>query len=153
MNYTTFLKTETWSFLLNLNAATPAQWGVMNAQNMVEHLRMVFALSLGFAQITPFVNEERTRKSYEFIIVQKNPLPKEVKFKNGFLAEPFPLEFADIEQAKSELKEAVNAFFERFENQNDLKTLHPVLGMLNFEEWQIFHTAHIRHHFEQFNLL
>lgn len=152
MNYTAFLKTEMWDLLSNLRADSPAHWGVMSAQHMVEHLGMVFAMSLGFGKIKPFFDEEKTRRNYEFTIVQKNPLPRNLKFKNGLLAEPLPLEFESLEQAIQNLKEIVNAFFERFEEPN-LTTQHPVLGVLNIDDWQIFHTAHVTHHFIQFGLI
>ncbi len=152
MNYTAFLKIEMWDLLAKLNPETPAQWGIMSAQNMVEHLRMVFAMSLGFGKIKPFYDEEKTRRNYEFTIVQKNPLPRNLKLKDGFLAEPLPLEFADLAAANAGLKEIVMVFFERFEQAN-LATTHPVLGILNSEEWQNFHSAHVRHHFAQFDLL
>jgi len=152
MNYTAFLKTEMWDLLSNLRPDSPAQWGVMSAQNMVEHLRMVFAMSLGFGKIKPFFDEEKTRRNYEYAIVHKRPFPRDLKFKNGFLAEPLPLEFGSLEQAIQNLKEIVDAFFERFEEPN-LTTIHPVLGVLDIGDWQIFHTGHVTHHFIQFGLI
>ncbi len=152
MNYSSFLKTEMWNLLSNLRADSPAHWGIMSAQHMVEHLQMVFAMSLGFGKIKPFFDEERTRRSYESIIIQKNPLPRNLKFKNGLLAEPLPLEAANLEQAIQNLRAMVDAFFERFEEPN-LTTLHPVLGVLNVGDWDIFHTAHVTHHFIQFGLI
>jgi hypothetical protein len=44
-------------------------------------------------------------------------------------------------------------FEELFENNPDLKTLHPYYGLLNAEGWQKLNHKHFTHHFTQFGLI
>ena len=46
-----FLRGEFLERLAPLGPATPAQWGGMSAQQMVEHMEWVFAISNGRVQV------------------------------------------------------------------------------------------------------
>ena len=49
--------------------------------------------------------------------------------------------------------EAYDAFELYFKENPDTVTKNAVFGMLNKFEWNLTHTKHFNHHFEQFNLL
>ena len=52
-----------------------------------------------------------------------------------------------------ELQNDINNFFARFDGKEDEKTLHPVFGELNFEDWIQLHYKHTLHHAKQFGLI
>lgn len=55
-------------------------------------------------------------------------------------------------EAINALKEEVHFFYSLFKLQPKSKISHPVFGMLNFEEWLLFHQKHAVHHLKQFGL-
>ena len=70
------------------------------------------------------------------------------------LEQPLPLRFDSLEEAIKQLEKGVERFYTYFESKpQDYKTMHPSLGALNFEEWQLFHSKHFKYHFSQFELL
>ncbi len=154
--YLDFLREGVYTTLARLSPETPAQWGMMNAQQMVEHLRMPLFLSCGFAEIKPLFEADKLARNYQATIVEKRQIPRNIKFKDGFIAEPQPLEYGSLGEAIEGVREAIGAFFERFseeEDQKNLRILHPVLGMLSYQDWLYFHCKHIWHHSIQFGLL
>jgi hypothetical protein len=153
MNYTLFLKTEFPVLLGKLTEAHQPQWGLMNAQQMVEHLGLVFLISNGKSKyIAENMNLERMAKARISIFEEKQPFPKNIRLKS--LPEtPSPVRFADLETAKSKLLEEVARFEAYFQENPTSKPLHPAFGELSSDEWCEFHARHILHHFEQFSLV
>lgn len=146
-----FLKNDFIPLLEKLHADTKAKWGIMNAQQMVEH----FADSVKNASgklILPTLNEgENLQKSRYFLMSEKpfkentnNPLiPKE-----GILHRQ-----PDIQSAINKLQKELNHFFAVFEKNPNLKTGNAFFGQLDYNmNIQLLH-KHAIHHLRQFGLL
>ena len=58
-----------------------------------------------------------------------------------------------MEEAVADLSRSVEAFETYFKVDPDIRTMHPVFGELNFEEWVLLHYKHVTHHLRQFELL
>jgi oxepin-CoA hydrolase/3-oxo-5,6-dehydrosuberyl-CoA semialdehyde dehydrogenase len=135
------------------NEATP-KWGIMLAQNMVEHLLLVINVSIGSLDkpleiVTPI---EKIPK-YKAILMGDTAFPHE--FKAPMLPKDrlIPLKYSDLASAKHALFQGVESFFTYYEENPNAFHLHPVFGNCNFTEWKRFHSKHFTHHFEQFGLL
>ena len=146
-----FLTTGAFEKLNALEENTKSNWGVMNAQQMVEHLADFFDVSTEKIKTKFYTPEEHLPKYKEFLMSDKE-FRENTKAPADLLGEiPLPLRFASISEAKEHLKKSVNNFVEYF--KEDRKTLHPVFGMLNFDEWVRLHYKHVVHHLKQFKLL
>ncbi len=148
-----FLEFGVLPALTNLSTDTPAGWGKMNAQQMLEHLQDFFNVSIEkklYALVTP---EEQLPLYRQFLYSDK-------KFRENTKAppeiigeEPLSARTSSIEEAKQQLQQAINDFFKYFKDQPGKQTIHPVFGSLNFEEWILLHHKHVTHHCRQFSLM
>jgi len=148
-----FLKDEAPDLLQNLSASAAAKWGVMNAQEMVEHLTDFFDIShekIAMPLVTPV---EHLPQYKAFIYSDKEFRPNTKAPVEIIGDKPFPLRCDNLDDAKEKLVTSINKFFLHFEDNAGKTTLHPVFGLLNFEDWVLLHGKHVRHHFRQFGLL
>jgi hypothetical protein len=128
-------------------------WGVMNAQEMVEHLADFFNIATEKIKVELVTPEEQLPRYMEFLMSDK-PFKENTKAPVTLIGEkPLPLRFASLQEAKNSLKKAVKDFTEYFRERTERKTLHPVFGELNFGEWTKLHYKHVVHHLTQFSLL
>lgn len=146
-----FLKTELWLLLAELKADTPAKWGKMGAQHMVEHLGSTSIISYGRFNAPAMYDEEKLKRNYAYIIQGRRRL-KQSTNAPILPAEPLPLRFDSLEKAIEKLKGLVHDFLAHFEAHPNAKYMHPAFGMLNFEEWAYFHAMHAQYHLDQFGL-
>lgn len=147
-----FLETELFELLVKLNADTPAAWGLMNAQQMVEHLVMVQSISTGKFEAPITLPPDKVERRYQAMFVDKVPMPR--GFRNALVPDtPTPLQFESIEAAIAVLRKQVMGFLAYFEANPEARLNHPVLGSLGFEEWLYFNNVHHKHHLVQFGLL
>ncbi len=146
-----FIQKKLLLLLNSLPADKAANWGKMNAQQMVEHLTAFFKVStkkINFPLVTPV---EHLPKFKAFLLSDK-------EFKENTKApmlpdEPFALKKTTMQNAIQELQEEINDFITFFHTSNaDTIAQHPVFGDLNFEEWVLLHYKHIIHHLKQFGL-
>jgi hypothetical protein len=151
MNELNFLKTEFPNLLHTLKADAKGKWGVLNAQQMVEHMSdsVHFATGpLGTKIVTPADKLERAK---HFAISDKEFKPYT---KNTMMAEiPAPVVHANMELAIKEFENEVTAFINYFENHKGATLTNPFFGDLNFEEWTHLFYKHAVHHSKQFGLL
>ncbi|PQJ75978.1 hydroxymethylglutaryl-CoA reductase, degradative [Polaribacter gangjinensis] len=126
-------------------------FGLMNAQQMIEHLSAITKIANGNWQVDVFVSDEKSATRKPFLDTE-NEL--EIGFKPNLLAEePNPLQFESIEKAIDDLIFQVQLFVSNF-NENPTKTVvHPFFGELDFDYWKKFQTKHFTHHFKQFGLI
>lgn len=148
-----FIQDEMFLLLQNITEETKPVWGKMNAQQMLEHVADFFNVStekIVFALVTP---EEHLPKYKDFLNSDKE-FRENTKAPVTVLGEePLPLRKASVEAAKDHLKKSVKEFISYFDTDSERKTMHPVFGLLNFEEWVLLHYKHVRHHLRQFGLL
>ena len=148
-----FIKRDFFSFLKNITPDTKANWGKMNAQQMVEHVTAFFNVStekIKFDLVTP---EEHLPKFKEFLLSDKQFRENTKAPATVIGEEPLPLRYKTYEESVAKLQQAVENFEAYFTDDPLKKTIHPVFGPLNFDEWILLHYKHVTHHLRQFGEL
>ena len=137
----------------NIKGDAMGNWGIMNGQQMVEHVAAFFAVSTGkikFDLVTPL---EHLPKYREFLLSDKDFRENTKAPVSVIGEEALPLRYATMEEALENLIKSIIEFENYFTVDAEKKTLHPVFGELNFEEWVLLHDKHLRHHLRQFGML
>lgn len=135
-----------------LTPEMPALFGLMSAQHMVEHVALTFSISNGRMEVDQTTPERLAN------ITKRRLLQTEMEFPKGFKApilpenETIPLVNENLESALLALESEIDAFERWFVEYPGSQPVHPVMGPLGFEEWQVFHSKHLRHHLEQFGV-
>jgi hypothetical protein len=148
-----FITKEYIPILKNLQANAIGKWGKMNGQQMVEHVAAFFYVSsekIKFDLVTP---REHLPKFKEFLLSDKQFRENTKAPVNVIGEEPLPLRYNTMEKAIDNLAKSIESFETYFKEDPDKKTLHPVFGELNFEEWVLLHYKHVTHHLRQFDLM
>lgn len=148
-----FIESAQFDKLKDLTATTSAKWGKMNSQQMIEHLDATFRIATEKIPTILVTPEEHIPKYLEFLYSEKQ-FRENTKAPIQILGEePNPVQFEDLDIAILQYTSSVDDFIAFFSANADKKTVHPVFGWLNFEQWIILQNKHIAHHFRQFNLL
>ena len=148
-----FITKECIPLFKKLSADGVGKWGKMSGQQMVEHVAAFFYVStekIKFDLVTP---AEHLPKYREFLFSDKEFKENTKAPGNVIGEEALPLRYANMEEALEKLSESITYFESYFKDDADKKTLHPVFGELNFEEWVLLHYKHVTHHLRQFELL
>jgi len=146
-----FLKTGFIKLLSTLSSEQKGKWGVLNAQQMVEHMSDAFRNANGKEKHTVVLTPEQVQKAYGFMMMEK---PFKENTKNQLMPEiPVPAKNKDMEAALAELQTEINDFFKEFETANEQRITNPFFGELNFQEWVHLLHKHATHHARQFNLV
>ncbi len=148
-----FIKTDFIALLHSLTSEQKGKWGLMNAQQMIEHVTAFFKISTGRISFSLVSPAEHLPKLREFLWSDKEFRENTKGPETVIPAEPLPIRHATIGIAIEKLEREINSFFEIFKNDPEKKIVHPVFGELNFEDWLQLHYKHIRHHAKQFDLL
>jgi Protein of unknown function (DUF1569) len=148
-----FITKEYIPLLKNVQPGTMGKWGKMNAQQMTEHVAAFFYVSsekIKFDLVTP---REHLPKFKEFLFSDKQFRENTKAPVNVIGEEALPLRYTSMEEAVENLAKSIAAFEAYFKDDPGKKTLHPVFGELNFEEWVLLHYKHVTHHLRQFELM
>lgn len=142
---------ETPHRFTNLRANQIGNWGLMNAQQTVEHLTDFFALSTGRIIMPIVTAPENLPKLQAFMMSDK-------EFKENTKApvlpeQPLPTREENYQAALKKLDDEIFLFFNLFGQTPTLQHTHPVFGSLNFEQWVQLHYKHVLHHSKQFGLV
>ena len=132
----------------DLSADTPALFGKMNAQQMIEHLGMVFLLSTGKFDI-PYKGSEEDAQKYRAQFSNSEAPWKDV-FPSESFGVPRPPRHDDIAGSKAELAKTFQRYLEYCEAHPDKDQPHFYLGNLSVDQWREVHVKHLRHHMQQF---
>lgn len=147
-----FIKHTMFPLLEQLQEDTSAVWGKMNARQMLEHMSDIFLVSAGrkhFQLITP---EEQLPRYKEFLYSEKI-FRENTKAPLTIIGEePAPMKTASLKDAFGQLQHSVAAYFQHFKDNPGATTMHPVFGLLTYEEWILLHYKHVTHHLRQFGL-
>lgn len=146
-----FLQNELPALLLTLSSNKKGNWGVMNGQQMVEHLTDTFKIASCktlLARVTP---EAHIEKMKAFAVSEKpfrentdNPLLDKI---------PPPPRHITMAASVAELKSEIDYFVEYFSESPSAITKNPFFGDLNFHENILLLYKHVMHHLKQFNLI
>ena len=148
-----FIQTDFVTLLDQLSAEQTGKWGLMNGQQMVEHVTSFFKVSTG-RLVFPLVTPAELLPKLRAFLWSEAEFKENTKAPGNVIpAAPLPVHNASTTIAIEKLKKEINLFLETFKNDPTTKILHPVFGELNFEDWVQLHHKHLIHHAKQFNLL
>ncbi len=145
-----FVQNQTRNLVAKLTANTPALWGKMSAQHMVEHLGVMYYVSTGKRPVPTFTPEDKLERSRQFLMSSK-PFKRNVKVPT-VPENPPPHKYKNLDEARNKLNQQIDAFYAVFEEEDKIVN-HPAFGPLNLAGWEQFHYKHNRHHLEQFGLI
>lgn len=134
----------------NLDAGQKPLWGKMTAQHMVEHLVGTIMISNGKRTIRVFTDEKQIPAMRRFIFSEKSWPQNLVTAANK--EELLPLRAPDLDTARDKLFAEIEEYYNFFAKNPDASPVNPVVGSLNFDEWELFHQKHFTHHLKQFGL-
>jgi hypothetical protein len=151
MDKLNFLKNEFPNLLKKLNPEAKGLWGVMNGQQMVEHMAESISYATGKNNQVLYTPVEHVHKYKEFAMSDKEFKPNT---KNALMSETAPaIQKRDIQEAISEVEKEIGDFIKYFENNKGATLTNSFFGELNFEEWTHLLHKHSIHHCKQFGLL
>ncbi len=148
-----FVTKECIPLFNNLQSGSLAKWGKMNAQQMIEHVGIVYLISTGKIKAELTTPVEHLPKYLEFLNSEKQFRENTKAPENMLGEEPAPLRFANLEEAKQKLAGAIGSFENYFKPDPEKRIMHPVFGELNYAEWVLMHYKHVTHHLRQFGLM
>lgn len=138
--------------LEKLSPETPAQFGNLKAQEMIEHITVTFQTASNQKQWDAPKDAEKANAAKQFMIYTDAEMPQGLK--TATMGElPPPLIHKTMAEAKECLYLEIESFHTYFKNNPGAQTSHPRMGNLSYAEWVVLHTKHLRHHFNQFGLL
>ena len=138
--------------LKKLNPDTPAQFGIMSPQHMVEHLTVTIKIAYNRIKIPEFVPSEKQKFQKRALLDTDMVFPKGVVAPGLKAGALIPLRSVNLDEAKQQLLDSIIAYNTFFESSPDITTVHPRFGKLNYAEWERFHPKHFEHHFKQFGI-
>lgn len=148
-----FITVESIEKLNALTESIQPNWGVMSAQEMIEHVEYVFAISIEKNETKLYTPTEQL-PAYKAFLLSDKQFRENTKAPVEFLGEtPQPLRFKSFEEAKEQLIISISDFIAFFKEDEDKQTLHPAFGLLNYHEWVLIHHKHLKHHLKQFGLV
>ena len=151
MDKLNFIKTEFSTLLRTLTTETKGEWGMMNAQQMVEH--MTYTINHATDDMgTELVTPERHIEKFRAYALGDNDLT--VNSKNRMLPEdPIPVRNKDMEAAIQEYESKVEAFVNYFEKNKGATLMNPAFGEFTYDNWLHLMWKHAVHHAKQFALI
>lgn len=139
-------------FLDKLTHETPAQFGNLKPQEMIEHVTVTFQTSSNQKQWPAPQDAEKANAAKQFMIYTDAEMPQGIK--TATMGElPPPLIHGTLADAIECLYNEIENFHTYFKNNPGAQTSHPRMGNLTYAEWTVLHTKHLMHHFKQFGLL
>ncbi len=145
-----FLKQEFIAKLRGLQPEAKGKWGVMNAQQMVEHFTEAVEIASGSIKMAIHNEGEKLIKFREFLMSEtpfkentKNPLMSEVAT---------PAKHSEMSASIEDLQNALDYFFEVNASHPGMKTDNPFFGALDFEQNIQLLYKHAKHHLKQFGI-
>ncbi len=145
-------KQNIFELLEHLNVNAVPLFGKMTAQHMVEHICGGVIFSNGKLPQKLYYPADKAAIMKNILIYSDAGFPKD--FKAPMLGDDLPkLVFPDLQTAIHRLSIQLDNFHLYFEQNKDIKPIHPVMGELDYQEWIIFHNKHFTHHFKQFGLI
>ena len=146
-----FLRTRLVRYLQQLSPSTPARWGKMNVQQMIEHYRIAVRNASGRLNIGRIVTPAERLPAFREFLMSDRPFKENTK--NPLLKEdPEPLRYNTTQAAIGALQEELIYFFEVFRTNPQLITQNPIFGDLNFEQNVQLLYKHALHHLRQFGM-
>ena len=128
-----------------------AKWGKMNAHQMVEHLGLVFVLSMGKFDL-PYKGTAEDAAKY-WAAFQDAPAPWKTVFPITSFGDPKPPRAVTMDASKAGLQKTFQKYLAYCEANPDAVNSHFFLGNLTVDQWRQVHVKHVEHHLRQFGVL
>ena len=148
---THFFNSSLNTALGKLKTDRKAEWGAMNAKQMLIHL-IQSSKMMHSGNNTLLIKEEYIEKAIAFLYSDKEikrglVVPKEIGYS-------FDDDIAtNIDELKEELIESTDTMLDFLTKNKNFKAIHPFFGELTAVQWSIFQMKHYTHHLSQFGLL
>jgi oxepin-CoA hydrolase/3-oxo-5,6-dehydrosuberyl-CoA semialdehyde dehydrogenase len=139
--------------LAKLKENTPAVWGHMSAQHMIEHLEYTYRIASGEIQDFEVATPEKILEKVHATLYNYEKMPREFDFPLAQESRIAELVHPDLEAAKAAMLEARAHYLAYFKEHPEARTRNVVFGELNRFEWYLLERKHLNHHFEQFGLI
>lgn len=151
MDKLNFLKTEFPRLVQNLAPNTMGNWGVLNAQKMVEHMADSIREATGKEVLHILTPADKLERAKEFAMSEKEfkPGTKNIKMSES----PLPARHQSMNDAIHEYTQELNDFVNYFETHQGTTLPNSFFGNLNYQEWLHLCHKHAVHHCKQFSLL
>lgn len=145
-----FLQSEYTGKLSGLPADTPARWGKMNVQQMIEHMSDYVRIASGKTPAEIITEPDMVPRMQSFLMSEK---PFKENTPNSLMPDtPPPVRHATKEAAIDELQAELEHFSEAYNNDKHLKIANPFFGELDYDmQVQLLH-KHAIHHLRQFGI-
>lgn len=146
-----FLNHKFPELLKKLRSETEPNFGLMTPQHMVEHL----IGALGSAN-TKYEGERIHPATEQQLGMQKFIQSGSVlvhRPSTKTKADVPPLNYTSLEEAISNVPEAVQKYYAFQDNNPEYKPYASFLGEVTYEDVELFHYMHIKYHLWQFSLL
>ncbi len=146
-----FLKNDFIPLLKKLKAEDKGEWGIMNAQQMIEHFTDAVKNANG-KLILPGLTEGQQLEKMRSFLMREEPFKENIN--NPLIPqEGISHRQPDIKSAINKLQNELDYFFETFEKNPGLKTGNAFFGQLDYNmNVQLLH-KHALHHLKQFGLV
>ena len=146
-----FLKNEMLFLFKKLTADTKPIWGVMNAQQMVEHFSETIRYANGKTELPLFTAQDYLPKLRAFMLSEK---PFRENTKNPMIGDmPPAVKHTSLEEAVAELENEILDFFSAFAANENLVTKNPIFGELTYAQNVHLIHKHALHHLRQFAIV
>ena len=146
-----FLKNEFIPLLRKLKGDEKGNWGIMSAQQMVEHFADAVKNASGKLMLPSLYSDEKLEKSREFLM-SENPFKENTN--NPLIPKDgIPHRQPDLSSAIDKLEKELEHFVWVFEKNPGLQTDNAFFGKLDYNmNIQLLH-KHALHHLRQFGLV
>ena len=142
---------EVLNLLREIKPDTPAVFGKLTPQHMIEHLAFAVSYSNGNREYPLMIDAEKAEQIKKFTIHTTERIPP--GFKSPLLGDDLPeLKCNSIDEAIASLEKELDDFDRYFREKPDRKVMQPVMGELGHDDWVTYHNRHIAHHLSQFGL-
>ena len=147
-----FLKNEYIPLLQKLEPGQKGNWGKMDGQQMVEHMRDVFKVANGKI-VLPLLTTDPEDLAKRRAFIMTDMLFKENTRVPVMPEEPRPHKYANITEAIAKTQVELDDVFVVYGTDAQKTTMNPIFGELNYEEQVSLLYKHARHHLRQFGLV
>lgn len=145
-----FLKEEFVPLLQTLDPRQMGVWGVMKAQQMVEHFADAVKVASGKLELPSIDDQERIAKNQGFLMTE---IPFKENTKNPLLSEiPPSLRHTSMDGSINELKDDLANFFQQNESDPSKTSNNSFFGTLDFDMNIRLLYKHAKHHLKQFGI-
>ena len=138
------------SLLDQLTPETPALWGNLKAQSMIEHLVEAVEYTNGRRIAVRHVSVDEPASNKQLLVHGNVVISRGAR---GYLTDATKTKrYKDLRTAINQLNKEIDAF-EHFFTAPGKTAVHQHFGAMNREEWITWHGKHFTHHFKQFGLI